>query len=344
MKESYVFYASFDEALRELPDKSRLKVYDAVSDYALRSIVPEFAGMEKAIFTLIKAQIDRRNQRVENGKKGGRKKQESLNDTSSEVKPYLNHTSSILEPNLNQSSSEVKPYLLQKEKVSPTQKESSKEKNNTPEKDKYPPLSPQGEGEKSARESFFETYPTVWANLRYFKGDDSHIDYNVLLERFAESSELRKKYSFSWIVNNYGGIKEGVFADRKDTATASADARAERERWYAKRRQEAQCKADRTKRKFLEQYPWYEEYEKSERAAEIALAKAEVAFEKAPSQETEASLEEAKKDLAHYKAQKASVLECAGMTEKDFEPKYHCEKCSDTGFLPIGVACDCYEG
>lgn len=136
MKESYVFYASFDEALRELPDKSRLKVYDAVSDYALRGVEPNFNGMEKAIFTLIKAQIDRRNQRVENGKKGGRKKQVSLNDTQSEVEPYLNHTSSILEPHLNQNSSEVEPYFEQKEKVSPMEKESNKEKGITPERDK----------------------------------------------------------------------------------------------------------------------------------------------------------------------------------------------------------------
>lgn len=121
MKESFIFFASFDEALRELPDKSRLKVYDAVCDYALRGIEADFNGIEKAIFTLIKAQIDRRNQRVENGKKGGRKKQDNLN-----------HTLSILEPHLNQSSSEVKPHLTKKEKVSPMReeapiKESSKE-------------------------------------------------------------------------------------------------------------------------------------------------------------------------------------------------------------------------
>lgn len=125
MKESFIFFASFDEALRELPDKSRLKVYDAVCDYALRGIEADFNGIEKAIFTLIKAQIDRRNQRVENGKKGGRKKQDNLN-----------HTLSILEPHLNQSSSEVKPHLTKKEKVSPNEKESTKEKDTTLERDK----------------------------------------------------------------------------------------------------------------------------------------------------------------------------------------------------------------
>ena len=72
MKDSFIFYASFDEALRELPDKSRLKIYDATTDYALRGIQAEFSGVEKAVFTLIKQQIDNHNKRVENGKKGGR--------------------------------------------------------------------------------------------------------------------------------------------------------------------------------------------------------------------------------------------------------------------------------
>ena len=125
MKESFIFFASFDEALRELPDKSRLKVYDAVCDYALRGIEADFNGIEKAIFTLIKAQIDRRNQRVENGKKGGRKKKDNLN-----------HTRTILEPYLNQSSSEVEPHLTKKEKVFPNEKESTKEKDIALERDK----------------------------------------------------------------------------------------------------------------------------------------------------------------------------------------------------------------
>ena len=124
MRESFVFYQSFYEALRELPDKSRLKVYDSVCEYGLNGIEPELTGMEKAIFTLIKSQIDRRNQRVENGKKGGKKRQDNLNHTSSIPEPYLNHTSTTLEP-----------YLDTKEKVSPDKKERTKETNITLERE-----------------------------------------------------------------------------------------------------------------------------------------------------------------------------------------------------------------
>ena len=142
MNESYVFYASFDEALRELPDKSRLKVYDAVSDYALRGIEPDFNGMEKAIFILIKTQIDRRNKRVEIGRKGGQKSQANSKHSSTILEPNLNHTSSMPEDNskLTPSYLEVNSKLSRsylevnsttKEEVSPNEKERSKEKDIT---------------------------------------------------------------------------------------------------------------------------------------------------------------------------------------------------------------------
>jgi DNA replication protein DnaC len=121
------------------------------------------------------------------------------------------------------------------------------------------------------------------------------------------------------------------------------DAKADRERWYAERRQKAISSAERVKKKFLESYPWYEDYEKGERVAEIALAKAEVAYTKMQTAETSIAVEEAKKELAHFNEQKTSVLECAGLTEKDLEPKWHCAKCKDTGFVN-GYPCDCYEG
>ena len=69
-KNSFVFYLSFDEALRELPEKSRLRLYDAITDYALRGKDTVFTGIEKAVFSLIKPQLQANNQRYENGCKG----------------------------------------------------------------------------------------------------------------------------------------------------------------------------------------------------------------------------------------------------------------------------------
>ena len=70
MRERFVFYNSFDEALRELPDKARLKLYDAIMAYALRGEETEFTGIEKAVFSLIKPQLKANRQRYENGCKG----------------------------------------------------------------------------------------------------------------------------------------------------------------------------------------------------------------------------------------------------------------------------------
>ena len=77
-KESFVFYRSFYEALQELSSKQRLHLYEAIIEYGINEIEPKLTGIEKSIFTLIKPQIDSSRKRyekcVENGKKGGRPK------------------------------------------------------------------------------------------------------------------------------------------------------------------------------------------------------------------------------------------------------------------------------
>lgn len=68
---------------------------------------------------------------------------------------------------------------------------------------------------------------------------------------------------------------------------------------------------------------------------EIDLAKAEI-FN---ASSLPALLDEKRKLLETRRA----LLVKIGLTEKDLVPKYSCEKCSDTGFLPGGKACDCYK-
>ncbi len=68
-KESFVFYASFYEALQDMKDKDRLKVYDAICELALNNKETELTGLAKIAFTLIKPQILANQKRYENGKK-----------------------------------------------------------------------------------------------------------------------------------------------------------------------------------------------------------------------------------------------------------------------------------
>ena len=77
-KDSFVFYSSFYEALQDLKDKDRLKMYDAICDLALNNKEAKMTGLTKTIFTLIKPQILANTKRYENGKKGGRPKKETI--------------------------------------------------------------------------------------------------------------------------------------------------------------------------------------------------------------------------------------------------------------------------
>lgn len=74
MRDGFVFYRSFAEALTDIDDKTFRQVMDAVMWYALDDREPELTGIPNAIFKLIKPQIDANTRRYENGKKGGRPK------------------------------------------------------------------------------------------------------------------------------------------------------------------------------------------------------------------------------------------------------------------------------
>ncbi|MCL2815983.1 MAG: DUF6291 domain-containing protein [Oscillospiraceae bacterium] len=70
MRESLVFYKSFYEAIECLPEDEQLKAYKAIMEYSLNGEEPNVDGAAKAIFKLVKPQIDSNNKRYENGKKG----------------------------------------------------------------------------------------------------------------------------------------------------------------------------------------------------------------------------------------------------------------------------------
>lgn len=79
MADSFVFYASFAEAMHDLNNEQYGALVRAINEYAIFDKYPELTGTLKMLFTLIKPQIDantvKRNgylQDVENGKKGGR--------------------------------------------------------------------------------------------------------------------------------------------------------------------------------------------------------------------------------------------------------------------------------
>lgn len=67
---SFVFYRSFYESAKHLGEQDRLKVYDALMEYALNGVEIELDGAAMALFLAFKPQIDANNKRRANGKTG----------------------------------------------------------------------------------------------------------------------------------------------------------------------------------------------------------------------------------------------------------------------------------
>ena len=80
--------SSFYEAMRVLPDRERLKLFDGICEYSLNGIEPKnLSPVAAGMFILMKPNIDSTNKRYaackENGKKGGRKPKQNQTDNQS---------------------------------------------------------------------------------------------------------------------------------------------------------------------------------------------------------------------------------------------------------------------
>lgn len=74
-RESMIFYRSFYEAAKFLPNDEKVKIYEMIFNYGFYQTEPkgdEATPLTMAIFGLVKPQIEKNITRYENGKKGGR--------------------------------------------------------------------------------------------------------------------------------------------------------------------------------------------------------------------------------------------------------------------------------
>lgn len=191
----------------------------------------------------------------------------------------------------------------------------------------YTPFIPQG-GREGEKDRFFSAYPKLKGMARQ---DDSGIDYAALYQHFQKSEFLRTRFSAKWVIDNYADIIAGVHDDKQ---SAEEQAR-ERDEWYRERRERAEEIAEYNRRK-AEAIDGYTEDLKEMKRLEIAAAKAEASGAVDYSGNMLSELSRLRERL---KTRLASV----GLAEDDLRPKYHCQKCSDTGFFPNGKPCDCYE-
>ena len=190
-----------------------------------------------------------------------------------------------------------------------------------------PPLPPKGGGEEGFKEKFYSLYPKLKVCKNY---DDSGVDYKILLERFATSTRLQQTYSMKWVCENYGSILNGVFTDAEN----GVEQRVERERWYASRQQRAEAKAERFEKRAMQNGEYKAVCE------QISTAERESAKAEAFNYPTLPALLH---NIEHLREKRHSILNSMGIMESDLIPQYYCKKCSDSGFMPDGRACDCYK-
>jgi len=74
MRESFVFYKSFYEAIKKIKNKElKADIYEAICELGLnKNVVPLTNDVGQIIMELVKPQIEANTERYENGKKGGK--------------------------------------------------------------------------------------------------------------------------------------------------------------------------------------------------------------------------------------------------------------------------------
>ena len=89
-RDSFIFYRSFYEAISELPKENQADTYNAIIQYALNQEEIELTGISKAIFSLVKPQLDANYKKYENGKQKKSKLEANKKQTRSKTITNVN--------------------------------------------------------------------------------------------------------------------------------------------------------------------------------------------------------------------------------------------------------------
>ena len=111
MADSFVFYRSFYEAARCLPNTERLQLFDALCSYALdgEEHAPQ-GGIVSAVLSVAKPVIDANRQRRESGKTGGRpSKKPMVSENAETEKPMVFENAEIEKPSVSEKPKIQKP-------------------------------------------------------------------------------------------------------------------------------------------------------------------------------------------------------------------------------------------
>lgn len=95
-RDSFIFYRSFYEAISELPKENQADTYNAIMQYALDQEEIELTGISKAIFSLVKPQLDANYKKYENGK-------QKKSKTEAKQKQIKSKTGTNVNDNVNEN-------------------------------------------------------------------------------------------------------------------------------------------------------------------------------------------------------------------------------------------------
>lgn len=83
MKESFVFFETWAEAIRQMPDKERLQVFDAIMAYGIYGAKTEIGGLAQMALNLVFNDIDdckkKRNEKTEKARESANKRWQKSN-------------------------------------------------------------------------------------------------------------------------------------------------------------------------------------------------------------------------------------------------------------------------
>lgn len=94
-RDSFIFYRSFYEAISELPKENQADSYNAIMRYALDQEEIELTGISKAIFSLVKPQLDANYKKYENGKQKKNKTEAKQKQTKSKKVTNVNENVNV---------------------------------------------------------------------------------------------------------------------------------------------------------------------------------------------------------------------------------------------------------
>lgn len=101
MRNSFIIYRSFHEAIKELSKEDQVDLWNAICIYSLDFIEPDFTGLKKTIWTLIRPQLEANKRKFENGLQPKKKHEKSKTEAKQKQKKSKTEANVNVNDNVN---------------------------------------------------------------------------------------------------------------------------------------------------------------------------------------------------------------------------------------------------